>query len=389
MDLRVNKIRLKNWRNFRQAEIALTDRMFLVGPNASGKSNLLDAFRFLRDIAKPGGGMLKAVDDRGGLSKVRCLTARRASEVEIEVDLVSSENGGPVQWRYTLGLEQENFGRRRTLVSKEVVTRNGEKKLGRPDSEDKRDDARLTQTFLEQINVNEKFRELSTYFSNIQYLHIVPQLVRHAEAFTGPELPGDPFGRRILERIATTPERQRLKRLRQIEGALRVAVPQLSTLKLVKDDVGRPHLEVVYEHWRPHGALQREDQLSDGTLRLIGLLWSLLDGNGSLLLLEEPELSLHAAVVRQLPAIIFELQAATGRQIVISTHSADLLFDKGIGGEEVLLLAPTDTGTEVTPASSIREIRALLEQGLSVGETVLSRTEPKSVHQLQLPFVRK
>ncbi|MGH7471174.1 MAG: AAA family ATPase, partial [Longimicrobiales bacterium] len=50
------QVKLDNWRNFRQVNAPLQRRMFIVGPNASGKSNLLDAFRFLRDVAEPEGG---------------------------------------------------------------------------------------------------------------------------------------------------------------------------------------------------------------------------------------------------------------------------------------------------------------------------------------------
>lgn len=61
----ITRLKLKNWRNFKQIDIALRDRVYLIGPNASGKSNLLDVFRFLRDIAKTsGGGLQKAVKDR-------------------------------------------------------------------------------------------------------------------------------------------------------------------------------------------------------------------------------------------------------------------------------------------------------------------------------------
>ena len=63
----VSNLKVKNWRNFRAINVDLRDRMFVVGPNASGKSNLLDVFRFLRDLAKSeGGGLQKAVKDRGG-----------------------------------------------------------------------------------------------------------------------------------------------------------------------------------------------------------------------------------------------------------------------------------------------------------------------------------
>lgn len=51
-DLRFRRLRLEKWRNFLEVDIPVHDRMFLVGANGSGKSNLLDAFRFLRDAAR-------------------------------------------------------------------------------------------------------------------------------------------------------------------------------------------------------------------------------------------------------------------------------------------------------------------------------------------------
>jgi predicted ATPase len=58
----ISRIILKNWRNFRKVNVPLRDRMFLVGANASGKSNFLDVFRFLRELSTTqGGGLQKAV----------------------------------------------------------------------------------------------------------------------------------------------------------------------------------------------------------------------------------------------------------------------------------------------------------------------------------------
>ena len=62
-----SKFYLENLRNFARVDVALQQRMFLVGPNASGKSNLLDVFRFLRDLVRVGGGLEQAVADRGGV----------------------------------------------------------------------------------------------------------------------------------------------------------------------------------------------------------------------------------------------------------------------------------------------------------------------------------
>jgi predicted ATPase len=376
----VTRVILKNWRNFRSVDVNLHERVFLAGPNASGKSNFLDLFRFLRDIAKAGGGLQKAVKDRGGVSKIRCLAARQYPNVEIEVHLAESSRQDP-DWKYAVGIRQESRGHRQPRLAYERVWRKDTKLFERPDEDDRKDSLRLTQTYLEQINANQAFREISRFFESVLYLHLVPQLVRHPESFSGPGIASDPFGRSFLERVVTTPERVRRSRLRKIESALRVAVPQIKELTDIKDEGGVPHLEAVYEHWRPKAGKQREDQFSDGTLRLIGLLWSLLEGD-SLLLIEEPELSLNAGIVRQLPSVIHRLQRQRRRQIVLSTHSADLLSDKGIGGEELLLLTPSVEGTRVESASSIEEVRLMLEGGVSVGEAALPRTEPQDIHQL-------
>ena len=380
----VSHVKLKNWRNFKEVDVDLRGRVFLAGPNACGKSNFLDVFRFLRDIAKRGGGLQQAVEDRGGISKIRCLAARQEPDVEIEVCLSNVVDDKP-QWRYGIGIKQEVRGNRLPLLVYERVWANGTQILDRPDGDDEKDRLRLTQTHLEQINANERFRQVSDFFQAVLYLHLVPQLVRNPEAFSGPGLPEDPFGRSFLERVAKTTEKTRRARLRKIERALLIAVPQLKQLTDVKDEAGVPHLEALYEHWRPKGAKQREDQFSDGTLRLIGLLWSLLEGE-SLLLLEEPELSLNAGIVRTLPGIIHRLQRKRQRQVLISTHSADLLGDHGVGGEEVLLLTPRQEGTCVNVASSIRDVRDLLQGGLSVGEAVMPRAEPDGSQQLYFDF---
>src|SRR3954463_6689832 len=98
-------IKLENWRNFLAVDIALQRRTFLVGPNASGKSNFLDAFRFLRDIADPQGGFQAAVAKRGGVSQVRSLHARRYPNVSVAVEM--DLNGDGI-WSYRLEFGQDN-----------------------------------------------------------------------------------------------------------------------------------------------------------------------------------------------------------------------------------------------------------------------------------------
>ena len=375
--LKFRKLRLRNWKNFAEVEIETGDRLFLVGPNASGKSNLLDAFRFLRDLASTGGGFQEAVTRRGGVSAIRCLAARRYPDIEVGVELQRGD--GEPRWTYEVAVNQDQ--QRRALLRKERVLSGDRVLLNRPNDDDKADPARLSQTFLEQVNVNRDFREIAIFFASIRYLHIVPQLVREPDRSVGRS--NDPFGGDFLEQVARTPEKTRNARLRRIRDALRVAVPQLQEVELWRDARGTPHLRGKYAHGRPKGAWQTEEQFSDGTLRLMGLLWVAMEKEGPLLL-EEPELSLHPEIVRVLPQMLARVQRRTGRQIFLSTHSPDLLRDDGIGLDEVVILLPDREGTQVTTVASHREIRDLLEGGLTLGDVVMPKTRPERAEQLPL-----
>lgn len=370
-------VHLENWRNFLKADLQLQRRVFLVGPNASGKSNLLDVFRFLNDIASVGGGFQQAVKKRGGVSAIRCLAARQNPDIVIRVGVAGEKDTETAS--YELRFAQDNL--RRPFVRSERVIKNGLESFSRPNLEDETDPERRTQTYLEQVNVNRAFRDLVEFFASVHYLHIVPQLIREPERSVAKQ--NDPFGGDFLEQIARTQEHTKNARLRRIQDALKVAVPQLAEIRLDRDEKGTPHLLGKYEHWRPQGAWQTENQFSDGTLRLMGLLWAVLDGSGPLLL-EEPELSLHAEVVRFIPQMFARIQRRTGRQIMLSTHSADLLRDEGIGLDEVFLLMPGKEGTEVSPASDFAEIKELLEGGVSLPEAILPRTKPDKASQLSL-----
>ncbi|VVC71795.1 AAA domain, putative AbiEii toxin, Type IV TA system [uncultured archaeon] len=375
--LRFTYLKVQNWRNFVDLNLKLQKRCFLVGPNASGKSNFLDIFRFLRDIVDIGGGFQEAIRKRGGVKQIRCLAARRYPEIEIEIWLGTDS----IQdlWQYQVAFTQDN--NRNPTITKERVLRNKQILLNRPNDSDKSDPEQKRQTYLEQLNVNKEFRQLADFFRTLKYLHLVPQLVRDPDRSVGRK--NDPYGGDFLEQIARTPRNAQVTRLKKVEEALRAAVPQLLSIRLEKDFRGTPHFKVKYQHWRSKGALQSERDLSDGTLRLTGLLWAVLDGRGPLLL-EEPELSLHPGIVTAIPALFAKIQLKFDRQIFISTHSSDLLSDPGIGLDEVVLFNPDPEGTKAYLAKDMKEIPELINSGVNLSELIASTTRPKKVEQLTL-----
>ena len=376
----VSKVAIKNWRNFTKATVNLFETTYIIGPNASGKSNFLDVFRFMRDIVKPsGGGLQQSIESRGGLTKVRSLAARKDPRVELEFELseAKTDPSMPAAWRYALSIVSEKGGRNRAIVDKEEVYRDGERILKRPRPEDDlKDRVLLTQTHLEQINMNSEFRPIAEFFQDVLYLHLVPQLLKYSNQIMLPMVESDPFGQKFLEEIAKTSPRTRESRLRRIQDIIRKVVPNFEELKFERDQSsGKPHLVMRYNHWRPKAGWQREDQFSDGTLRLIALVWTMLTTN-KLILLEEPELSLHKRVVEQIPQLIYKAKKSrkqAGNQILISTHSEDILSSKSITGN-FLILRPGNAGESTEIMEPSENDKLALKSGLSPADVLLPQT---------------
>jgi predicted ATPase len=382
--LRFTRLELKSWKNFKSVDVALAQRVFVVGPNATGKSNLLLAFRFLRDVAIEGGGLAKAVEAHHGLAALRSLHAR-SNHIELRVAVRDEVGAG---WRYELTFGPAASDRERPVVRSERVHRveadgREEQLLDRPNNpQDKNDPERLTQTALQQVGENRLFRPLVQFLRSVSYLHIVPQLLREQQVSRGGDIGADPFGRDLLDRIRQTGPKEQKSRLRRIEKVLRIVVPQLKELCLKTDEHGKPHLECRFQHWRGVAARQNETQFSDGTLRFIGLLWSIQEPGGPLLL-EEPELSLHTAIVRRLAPFIQRAQSsADGRQVILSTHSEHLLAHGGIGPEEILLVQPASEGSEVVCGAAQPRIKRLMQSGILASEAVLPESEPAGIQML-------
>ena len=379
--MRITHLRLANWRNFKSADVDLQNRVFIVGPNASGKSNLLDALRFLRETASA--GFQQAVGNRGGLTRVRCLAARNFNHGHITIEATIGDDNQPDMWEYEISFKSESRGHRRPILHKERVSQNGKIILERPNKRDLKDPELITQTHLEHVNTNEKFRSIAKFLNSISYLHLVPQFVRHPGRVA--IVDNDPFGTDLLLQMAKTKPRTREKQLRNINQALKIALPQLDNMELKQDDIGKWRLQVGYEHWRSRPAFQDERDFSDGTLRLIGLLWA-LQGQKGPVLFEEPELSLHSEVVRWLPSLFHLVQKANEPQVILTTHSPNMLEDEGVNPREVVLLQPGTEGTNAVTTDTLDQVNEVINMGFPIGDSVIPLSKPENPHRIALEF---
>ena len=382
----ISKIELFNWKNFHRCEVGVQERWFVVGANAAGKSNFIDALRFLRDVAKQGGGLQTAVRVRGGITKIRCLAAREQSNVKLAIELSESDSR-ELCWHYELNFKHTGGGIRENqvkIVSEKVFSgREQRYVLDRSAETLGEDEETLKYTYLEQPNANKDFRVIQQFLQNVEYLNVVPQMVRESASSSYSGDKEDYYGRNFLKRLALLNDNTRRSYFRKINEFLKLAVPQLEELSFVKDEIGVPHLEARYVHWRTRGSKQQEMQFSDGTLRLIGFLFALIDSNG-VLLLEEPEINLHPGIVAQFPEFIAKIQRVKkgGRQVFITTHSYDILSNEGIAPEEVLLLTNSPEGTEVEVLSNVEKAKNILAAGFSMADVVMPLTKPWSIESM-------
>ena len=382
----ISKIELFNWKNFHRCEVGVQERCFVVGANAAGKSNFIDALRFLRDVAKQGGGLQTAVRVRGGITKIRCLAAREQSNVKLAIELSESDSR-ELCWHYELNFKHTGGGIRENqvkIVSEKVFSgREQRYVLDRSAETLGEDEETLKYTYLEQPNANKDFRVIQQFLQNVEYLNVVPQMVRESASSSYSGDKEDYYGRNFLKRLALLNDNTRRSYFRKINEFLKLAVPQLEELSFVKDEIGVPHLEARYVHWRTRGSKQQEMQFSDGTLRLIGFLFALIDSNG-VLLLEEPEINLHPGIVAQVPEFIAKSQRVKkgGRQVFITTHSYDILSNEGIAPEEVLLLTNSPEGTEVEVLSNVEKAKNILAAGFSMADVVMPLTKPWSIESM-------
>ena len=116
----ITSLHMRHWRNFRgPVDVRLRRRAFLIGPNASGKSNVLDALRFLRDTA--GHGLKEAVRLRGGMGEIRTLQARTPAGLKLAVQVGTDDT--PHMWTYSLGFRNHPQKHLPVVMEEEVRNR--------------------------------------------------------------------------------------------------------------------------------------------------------------------------------------------------------------------------------------------------------------------------
>jgi len=335
--MKLRRLVLKNWKNFRDVDVQVPDRLFLVGANASGKSNFMDALLFLKEVAMEGGINGAVRRRRGLLLKNWVAPAHEPIHAQVEV-----EDELDRRWTYALTFELRGKKGTDVEVVNEYASCDGEVLLSRPDESDRGNPDRLHYVSLSTRKFKSSAVVLTEFFDAITLENCLGGILSEIS---------DP-SRGVLE-----------YKWERIEEAFRELVPTFRPLTAL--------LQFL--------SLKEKDNFDDpffseGTLHLLGLLWGTLTGKGPLLL-EAPEGKLHQTVVEKLPYVLRRLNP--DRQWIMSTYASRLLQDEGIGLDEVLVFIPSavESVTRVVPAAKLENVRALVEGGHTIGEAVMPITE--------------
>lgn len=408
--MKLTHIAITNWRNFAHIEFDLSSRLFVVGPNSSGKTNLLAALRFLSDVARL--GLAAASEDWGGPERyVRSGTDSASFAVTVDVDtrevtydlslrkvtVVEDFVGGEMRMRplkagIPAGLLEADQPR---ILQPRVATKPTSfsfEELATMEIANPLDEHQLEDEGVESVSdyvsdyvfvEDEKLLidgedvtgapgtkrvvgsalSIRNMLSGIRYIHPNPKkMLERADRY-------DPdHGTGFFQHAGRFSDQQLDAVVDRIRPIMAAVVPEIPNLSYQRMGLGT---EVVFYSDTPvRGAsgVYSHEQFSEGTLRLLGMLFDLatLPRATSIVLIEEPETFLQASVVRSLPSLLAEVAMNRDIQMVISTHSPELIDSELVLPSQVLMLRSKNDATtgELLSQSNDPRIRAVVGAGL-------------------------
>lgn len=361
--LRVTHVALRNYKSVEQCEIELHPLTVLVGRNGAGKSNIIDALRFVADSLQ--NTLEYAIRERGGISQVRRKSlGGRPTHPGIGLRLQLDDGVAEYSFRIA-AVEGRGFrvDRERCLIERssgeriEFHTRAGELAVWTPAApapgcvEDR--------LFLVALSGMPEFRPVFDILTRMTFHNLNPDVMKYPQR---PE-PGDRLAQdghnlaSVIKRLeAEAPER--LERVAEYVRAIGVPVTRIAH----KQAGALETIEVSQETAVPEGLRNSNFDaiaLSDGTIRAMGILISLLSsdrqgGRGpSLIGIEEPETALHPAAAGALMEALLEGSERT--QILISCHSPDLIDHGEVAPEMIRVVLVENGRTVVGPLSAAKQ----------------------------------
>lgn len=378
----LTRVVLRNYKSIGSCDVRLGPLTYLVGENGSGKSNFLDALHLVRDALA--GSLDNALNERGGLTEVRRRSSGHPTHFGIRLEFVLPDrrrghyafNIGALSGRgYEVQTEECALGALGSgpsfRIDRGVLKSTSEAVFPAVTSD------RLA---LVSVSGLTAFRPVFDALSAMGFYNLNPKSMRE------PQKPQDgrllkPVGENIvsvlghLERVA--PERMQIIReylqtvVPMVHGVERKQIGPLETLEFRQDMAGSKH------PWKFPA-----QNMSDGTLRALGVLTALFQANidyAPLLIgIEEPETALHPAASSALREALMKASEMT--QVIVTSHSPDLLDDRNLSHEHFLSVVSEGGETRIGPLDEASK-SAIRSKLFSAGELLrLNQLAPDRDH---------
>lgn len=366
----ITRVALRNYRSIASCDVKLGALTILVGENGAGKSNFLDALRLISDALTT--SLDHALRERGGLGEVRRRSGGHPTHFTVRVDFrlgaeadgfFAFEIGARSRGTYTVQREKCRVGDAAySVVDGKVVHTTAP--VPPPAAADR--------LYLVNAAGLPEFRPLFDAFARMGFYNIDPAQIR---ALHGPDK-GELLARNgknlasVAARMESTSPTTKLR----IEEYLGQVVP--GVLGFDRRSVG--HMETLEFRQVVDGASTAwrfpAINMSDGTLRASAILTALYQNDPAapirLIGLEEPETALHPAAAGILRDCI--LEATRSVQVIVTSHSADLLDDEALPAES-LRAVESVRGTTLIGALDEATRGALRDRLYTAGELLRMR----------------
>ncbi|MEK6807115.1 MAG: AAA family ATPase [Pseudomonadota bacterium] len=346
----VTRVTLRNYRSIGTCQVTLGPLTYLVGPNGAGKSNFVDALHMVSDALTS--SLDQALSLRGGLGEVRRRSSGHPTHFAIRLDFVLKGTVGHYAFNVgalkNRGFEVQTEECRLGPTGKGPYFRveRGEVKRSSETSLPALTKDRLALVALSGLSA---FRPVFDALTAMGFYNLNPKLMR--------ELQKPQEGRLLKavgENIASVIghlERVNPQALRTVEEYLRTVVPTVHAVK--RQQVGpmetlefRQDVPGAHDPWR-----FAAQNMSDGTLRALGVLTALFQSNPdfapTLIGIEEPETALHPGASAALREALE--RASKHTQVIITSHSPDLLDDRSVRDDQILAVLSDSGETKLAP----------------------------------------
>lgn len=364
----ITRVVLKNYKSIASCSVPLRPLNFLVGQNGSGKSNFLDALRLVSESLNT--SLDHALRERGGINEVRRRSSGHPTHFGIRLeftlpDLASGYYAFRVGAKLKGGFEVQReecriFARGAFQQDRFYVVNSGQVEDSNPKPLPPAADDRL---FLVAASSLPEFRPLYDCLTRMGFYNLNPDKIRDLQPPNAGEVllrDGSNLASvlNLLKVESPTAKAQVVELLSKVvPGVVDV------TARYVGKKETLEFRQKVGENEAPWRFLA--ENMSDGTLRALGVLTALLQSsNGGarkkvpLVGIEEPEVALHPGAAGVLRDAL--TSASHHTQVIVTSHSPDLLDDKSISDDNILavinkngqtLIGPVDTAGR----SSIRD----------------------------------